>query len=578
VKIHLARDLELPLTVVTQRLAFMGRSGSGKTYAAGKLAEEMLEAGAQVVVLDPVGNWYGLRLAAGGGRGIAIPVLGGDQGDVPLEPAAGALVADTIVDRGISAVVDVSRFRKGQRVQFVTDFAEQLFHRKKGARTPMHLIVEEAHVFIPQRTMHGQERLLGAMEDLVRLGRNYGIGVSLLSQRPQSVNKDALNQTEILLALQLTGPQERAAIEAWIEGHGLELPDGQDFVRELPGLHVGEAWIWSPQFLRVLKRVKILKKRTFDASATPDASSAGAAAPVKPLGKDDLEALRGAMADVVKRAEADDPKALRKRIVELERELAAARAAQPEMRVERVEVPVLTKELAARIDAACTAFIRSGEAACEELGRVWRGATKALDSLQGVHAPAPRKPATPEERATRPAPSAGQVSARGAPRAARAGVAVEGIVGGARRMLEVLAAFPAGRTRTQLATLAGMSPKSGTFSTYLGRLRGSGLVEGDRDLLVITAAGLEAAGGAWPAPTPEEVQALWLPQLVGGCRAMLEHLLDIWPKGLSRDGLAEAVGLSPGSGTFSTYLGRLRGNALVEQRDGLLFASDDLVT
>jgi hypothetical protein len=158
-----------------------------------------------------------------------------------------------------------------------------------------------------------------------------------------------------------------------------------------------------------------------------------------------------------------------------------------------------------------------------------------------------------------------------------AGVAVEGIVGGARRMLEVLAAFPDGRTRTQLATLAGMSPRSGTFGTYLGRLRAGGLAESDGDRLRITEAGLEAAGGARPAPSPEEVQALWMPQLVGGCRTMLQHLIEIWPKGVSRADLGEAVGLSPASGTFGTYLGRLRGNALLEQRDGLLFASAELV-
>ena len=37
-------------------------------------------------------------------------------------------------------------------------------------------------------SIRGQERMLGAMEDIIKLGRNYGIGVSLLSQRPQSVN------------------------------------------------------------------------------------------------------------------------------------------------------------------------------------------------------------------------------------------------------------------------------------------------------------------------------------------------------------------------------------------------------
>jgi hypothetical protein len=347
-------------------------------------------------------------------------------------------------------------------------------------------------------------------------------------------------------------------------------------VRELPGLHVGEAWIWSPQFLRVLKRVKILKKRTFDASATPDAASAGAAAPVKPLGKDDLDALRGAMADVVKRAEADDPKVLRKRIAELERELAAARAEKPEVRVERVEVPVLKAELATRIEAALEGFTERVQGVCADLGVVWTGAKKALDSLQGADGTTRQAASTAPQR-NRPAPSAGQGTARGAPRAARAGVAVEGIVGGARRMLEVLAAFPDGRTRTQLATLAGMSPRSGTFGTYLGRLRAGGLAESDGDRLRITEAGLEAAGGARPAPSPEEVQALWMPQLVGGCRTMLQHLIEIWPKGVSRADLGEAVGLSPASGTFGTYLGRLRGNALLEQRDGLLFASAELV-
>ena len=64
--------------------------------------------------------------------------------------------------------------------------------------------------------MHGDERMLGAFEDLVRLGRNYGIGVSLISQRPQSVNKEVLNMTECLFVLQVNGAQERKALTDWI--------------------------------------------------------------------------------------------------------------------------------------------------------------------------------------------------------------------------------------------------------------------------------------------------------------------------------------------------------------------------
>lgn len=131
----LSKDLELPTSAVTEKLAFIGRTGSGKTYAAQKLAEEMAGAGAQFVVLDPVGNWWGLRLAADGKKpGINIPVFGGLHGDVPLEPTSGKLVADLITERGISAILDVSMMRKGQRKDFATEFAEELFHNQKSRR------------------------------------------------------------------------------------------------------------------------------------------------------------------------------------------------------------------------------------------------------------------------------------------------------------------------------------------------------------------------------------------------------------------------------------------------------------
>ena len=107
-KLHISKNLALPLDAITQKFAFLGRSGAGKTYGAGKFVEELLDAGAQVVVLDPVGNWYGLRLAADGkSPGIAIPIFGGDRGDIPLLHTGGALVADLVVEKGISASMNV---------------------------------------------------------------------------------------------------------------------------------------------------------------------------------------------------------------------------------------------------------------------------------------------------------------------------------------------------------------------------------------------------------------------------------------------------------------------------------------
>ena len=79
-KMKLARDLILPLDFVTEKAAILGRTGSGKSYCATKMAELMLEAGAQVVALDPVGVWPGIRI----GTNFAVYVFGGLRYDIGL--------------------------------------------------------------------------------------------------------------------------------------------------------------------------------------------------------------------------------------------------------------------------------------------------------------------------------------------------------------------------------------------------------------------------------------------------------------------------------------------------------------
>jgi hypothetical protein len=149
--LRLASDLSLPVEAVTQKLAFLGRTGSGKTYGATRLCELMIETGAQVIALDPVGVWWGLRVAAKGqGSGLSIPVFGGLHGDIPLDAASGALIADLVTTRRLSAVLDVSQMLASEQGRFAADFVTQLFQRMKAAPAPMHIFIEEAQEFVPQ--------------------------------------------------------------------------------------------------------------------------------------------------------------------------------------------------------------------------------------------------------------------------------------------------------------------------------------------------------------------------------------------------------------------------------------------
>ena len=217
-KLLISKELSLPINVVTQKLAWMGRTGSGKTYGFGKLAEEMLSKGIQVVILDPVGIHWGLRLAANGkDAGIKnIYVFGGLHKDIPLEPTSGKLIADFIADRNVSAILDVSQFESdADKTRFATDWCSRFFFRYKSKPSPVHVCLEECQEFIPQNGMKGEERMIHAFNRMWKIGRNFGIGGSLISQRPQEVNKKALNQTECFFAFQMTAPHERKAVEEW---------------------------------------------------------------------------------------------------------------------------------------------------------------------------------------------------------------------------------------------------------------------------------------------------------------------------------------------------------------------------
>ena len=51
----------LPADVLDDRIAIVGTAGSGKTYAAKGFVERLLETGARIAIVDPLGVWWGLR-------------------------------------------------------------------------------------------------------------------------------------------------------------------------------------------------------------------------------------------------------------------------------------------------------------------------------------------------------------------------------------------------------------------------------------------------------------------------------------------------------------------------------------
>ncbi len=568
-ELKISRNLTLPLDTVTQTIGVLAKRRAGKSYLARRLAEQLFQAGQQIVIVDPKGDQWGIRSAADGkSPGLPIVILGGEHGDIPrLEVSSGEVVAKLVVEERVSALIDLSFFRKHEVATFMTAFLENLYRLKarESFRTPMMLLIDEADAIAPQKPQKGEERMLGAAEDIVRRGGQRGIGCCLVTQRSAVLNKNVLTQVQILIALRTIAPQDLAALNAWIDVHGT--PQQQKTLMEsLPALPTGDAWVWSPGWPDaegIFKRVHVLPIETFDSGATPKPGEK----PIEPkhLADVDLEALRRQMTATIEKAKAEDPRELRKRIAVLERELTERKKTPaPAGEVKTVEVPVIQNEQIERIEWFCRQF--------KEFSETLLGITHAMATgLARIQTrPAVNFPRTEISQRRAPLPSR-----RTLEHSSHNGDCEVG-TGGLRRMMIALAQRPQGLSAQQIGVRAGLSSKSGTFTTYLARARSAGWIDGTKGQLIITPKGLSALGDWDPLPTGSALLQHWLSQLGdSGASRMLHALADSYPNSLSKQELAEAAGMTGNSGTFTTYLARLRSLELVEGR-GELRASDEL--
>lgn len=561
--LRISKGLTLPDEAVTQTFAILAKRGMGKTYTGAVMAEEMLKQQLQVIVVDPVGVWYGLRSSADGKHaGLEILIAGGEHGDIPITADNGEVLANLVVDNRLSIILDLSLFRKNETVKFMTDFAETLYRRN---RTAVHLFLDEADQFAPQRPMPNEARMLGAIEDIVRRGRARGIGVTMITQRPSVLNKNVLTQIEVLIALRLTAPLDQKAIDEWVKTHAEE-DQRAKFMTSLPSLPIGEAWFWSPGWLEgMFKRVKIRKRETLDSSSTPKAGQAKITA--QKMTSMDLDKLREQLSLTIEKVESADPKVLRQRIVKLEQQI---KDQKPDTIVTQVEVlpPGLKQRLQDLHHEASRLTV--------EISQLIDWATKFSDASDTQ--PQFQEVAVKLEKIPTNAPEPGYYK-----KAFERSVETKSpadLKAGEIRMLEVLGrGYPLHFTRAQMASLAKMKVTGGTFGTYYGNLKRNGYLEEIAGNIKIGAKGLQLLGipASQPAKTPAEKVAMWRSVMRAGEARIFDTILSQRRRGISRDTLAELVGMSPSGGTFGTYLGTLRRNKLIETDGDTIRVADGLV-
>lgn len=556
--LQIAEDFTLPLDAVTETFAILAKRGAGKTYTGMVMVEEMIKAGLPLCVIDPLGVWWGLRVSADGqGPGLPIIVLGGDHGDLPMTPEMGAQVAQVVVSTRTPLVLDLSGFSRGQPEHFVADFAENIYRLN---REPLHLFIDEADIFVPQQPNARNQRSLNAIDDIVRRGRVYGLGVTLIAQRAAKVNKDVLTQTEVLIALRTAGPQDRQVVDEWIKQNA-EPDQRAAILSSLAELPRGTAWLSSPGWLGEIRRVQIRTRETFNSSATPKIGQA-VQTPIVAASVD-VAALRELL-EVAGAPVADDAEALRRRIADLERQLAEARvvrALTTEQKQALAGVASMLLSTAAELKAQGELLIETfplfGTMTIEPSHVQGQGDDGIVFEI-------------PDDALN------DEPDADDGPLAQDYG---EPLSSGQVRILETLISrYPLRITRAQTARLSKYKPTGGAFLAAFSGLKKADLVV-ERDGEVWANAQAFARLGHKPQrpQTRSEWLAAWRSALSSSEWRLLDVLIGAGEKGMTREELGATAGYTASGGAFNSYLGVLRNNDLVVKRGDRYYADPSLL-
>lgn len=502
---------------------------------------------------------------------------------VQIVPANAPLLIRRLLDMGTSAIFDLSDLSTLDQQEFVRLAATELLRLTTNDPHRVLLVFDEVQRLSPN-SGQGDASSTQALRELANRGLKRGLFLLAASQRHSSVDTAVRGaMTNLLVGGTPPGLDMKSA--------GEKLGFNVKEQRALGSLPRGEFFALGAMFddLNAPRQVHRVRSGLVQ-TRHMDALEARTYAP--PRASEALQALYEQLEDIPAQAEAEahSLEELQAQVAGLQRALTSRplgeeRVVEKIVEVEkhvsvpvRVEVPVLGQEHVVQLRDIAEALTATGK---DMLGT----AQEILARLSTLPPP-PNDAAKPNPNAAKPNPVPVLDPQRqqstvppivGAPASypsipsPTTGEKTNSQQGekmpiAERKILTVLAQYPTGRTKTQVAILAGYAIGGGGFGNALSALKTKGWREGDNASLRITEAGLRALGAWEPLPTGAALAEHWYRQLAKAERCVLQVLVDVHPRALTKADLAQRAGYEASGGGFGNALSRLRTLELIEGR------------
>lgn len=543
---------------IETRMLIQANSGGGKSFLLRKFLE-VTHGKVQQIVLDMEGEFGTLREKYD-------YILAGKGGDISADPRHAGILAHKILELGTSLIVDLYELKSHDRQIFVKEFLEALINAPKDLWHPAMIVIDEAHVFAPEK---GKAEAMSAVIDLATRGRKRGFALVAATQRLSKFHKDVAAEciNKLVGRTNLDIDMKRAAEELGFTTKAEMLA--------LRDLEPGDFYAYGPALTGHVEKIHINPVQT----THPKAGQRLKLKVPEPTSK--VKHILQKLTDLPKEAEEElkDRRQMTSKIKELEHQLRAHSREliskddlkKIQSKIEETVKREYVKEVARVLTKNYTVFKKSVD---EEFEAFKSETIHEVNKLSPV-------PVTPSASPTThiAPPKIAQVTVH----KKEPTVEVDGKTFG--RCEKAILKFLALRahntfTKVQVGAITNYAHDSGSFGNAVSKLHSAGLIYKQGDNLRVNELAMdkiqEILGDEFQYEDKNSLEN-WLTKLGKAERRIYETLLVNPDNSYDKHALGAAVGYEPTSGSFGNALSRLCTLGLaVRTGDGLIKLNDQI--
>ena len=229
------KKINFPLKFLYQVVFIGGKRGSGKSWTAGVMMEELNRLGLQFVCFDAL-NSHG-----------HLSELNGIESITPSKNESINMqkLISKLKKGNSSLVINLSEIPLDTQHKLVAEYCESMLEtdfKGNGVMT----ILEECQDFVPQL---GRPPSFNSIVRLCKLGRAKGYGVTLVSQRPAAVSKEALSQASIYMIHNVINTKDLEAVREQLS-FGTDKNEIRKITDGINYASPGELVCYAPEFFK----------------------------------------------------------------------------------------------------------------------------------------------------------------------------------------------------------------------------------------------------------------------------------------------------------------------------------------